>query len=167
MAWTDIDDYRVAELVEPADLNVFKLNLDFLAQPPLAYFQRSTTGGDYTTSAVQNMVPIDPINMRLQITTGGGILVAILQGTMKHGGTAVFPAVSFDIDDERLYDNGVKGRWAGFNLSSVGDGYTFIMPIFGVLAGVHTIQPIWANDIASRTSILVDDYAPFFGVWEI
>lgn len=168
MSWTEIEDYKVSQLFSATDLNLFKGNLNFLAQPPLAYYQHSTTGGDYSTTAVQNMVPIDPVNMALTITTTGGILVAILSVVLFRTGSAIFPAVGYDIDGRYIYRNGSSNpaRQAGFNLSTTDDSWTVVMPIFDLAPGEHVVQPLWALDV-SGTATIVDDYAPFFGVWEV
>lgn len=168
--WTEIDAYRVGQKIGAADLNTFAGDLNWLAQPPLAYYQRGTTDGNYTTTAVDNLVPIDPINMALTITTTGGIVIAVLDVSLAESSGNPFPALGYDIDEKLLYRYGAAGggRQAGINLAAVGSetSVVLVMPLFGIAPGSHKIQPMWALDSAG-TAVIVDDFAPFFGVWEI
>lgn len=168
--WTDIEDYIVGQLIGAANLNTFVGNLNWLAQPPLAYYQRGTTDGNYTTTAVDNLVPIDPINMALTVTTTGGILMALLNVSVIESSGNIFPAFGYDVDNKLIYRYGASGsgRIAGVSLGAAGaeTTVTLLMPLFGLSPGLHTIQPMWAIDVAG-TAEIVDDFAPFFGIWEL
>ena len=166
--WTSIEDQKVGELILPADLTAVKTNLDFLAQPPLNYYARGATDGDYSTTQVQFLIPIDAVNMNLGITTTGGILIAVLSTTWFQSSTN-FIGIGFAVDNAQVFYNGVVARYydnrAGTTVATA-DSVTVIMPIARVEPGAHFIQPLWASS-GAQTLTIIDDYRPFFGVWEV
>ncbi len=174
MAWDDIGLTKVADLYNHATLNSIKDNMDAIAQPPLAEYIHGLADGDYTTTSLNYMVPIDSTNMKLSVTTTGGTLICLLligRGYSTNG--ALTPAFGISVDDS---DNGREGRFGRLISPAVGGstganprGWSFIMPLFNLEAGVYEIEPVYASGPgpSANTLTLEDGEGIYWGIWQI
>lgn len=141
--WTDIDRYKVRQLVDAAAMNALKTNMEYLLQPNVAVYHHPGTGSDYTVTDTTAQ-DLDATNFNLTITTYGGPVLATFYGMVFGGGSSVSIRMGIIRVDEvshigrNLFHNFL---WEYQRTSQRAIGG--IARFDGLPAGSHTFRVIW------------------------
>lgn len=164
MAWTDIDQYSVPQLIDKAALDTLKANILYLHQTNQASYAHPGTGSDYTVTGSLG-VDLDGTNFALTITTTGGLVMAAFHGSLKISVAAQAVRMAI-IRDEPITQTG-RNLFYNFDVDvaqTVSCSRGWIKPFVGLPAGSHTFRVVWG--VSGGTGTLEVAYPPFFAVWE-
>jgi len=128
--YNDLADVSVGDNLTKEFINYLIHNIDFLRNPPIYIYTRSTAGGDYTTTSAI-MGDIDGTNMSINFTSQGGPVLIALYGRA----------------DNAAFDLYVDGANLAADTTGLGQGDAesgiCVQRILELTAGVHTISAQW------------------------
>lgn len=162
MAWTAPRTWVAGELVTATLLNVhLRDNLDALKAPPTLTYEINNPSNYTTTSAT--FTDVDATNLALAITTTGGDVLCVFQGSLAHSTST--DSVRFDI----AVDGTRKGSTNGLiTLRPANAGTTFAVQFIvvylveGLSAGSHTFKLQWQTTGGTATYLTNTMYPQAF-----
>lgn len=165
MAWVTPSNQSVGYEVGATDWNQDVVaNTKALKTPPSSMYTADESS-DYTTSST-SFVDVDATNFALTITTTGGAVLVVFQGSVNNSGGSTY----LDVAVDTVRDAGDDGivRISGSNVG--GDG--FVWRVEGLAAGSHTFTLQWKVSAGTATlyagaGTAASDVHPQFWVAEV
>lgn len=165
MAWTDIVDYDVPDVMNAAGLSAIKGNIENLHLPSNATYHHPGTGGDYTMSGSLG-VDIDATNFALSISTNGRLVLASFYGVFLTSDLVSSLRASIIVEDSIAHVG--RNLYANFDMEftmTTAQGRGWIKPFPGLPAGTYTFKVIWGISGGGTATLKVAN-RPRFSVWE-
>ncbi len=167
MTWLDIERYRAVQLANAAGMALWKGDLEYLHDGNGTTYHHPGTGANYTVAGELGQ-DIDATNMKLQLVTHGGLVMASFYGQFLSVASSSIrvsiireDAVSH-IGRNLFYDFDVE-IWE--TLAATGGHRGWLKPFPNLPAGTHEFRVVWGIN-PSGTATLLIGYRPRFSVWE-
>lgn len=169
MAWTDIDLYKVNQLMNETALTALKGNIEYLNRPNAATYQHPGTGSNYTATGTLGQ-DIDGTNFNLSLTTvrKSALVIATFYGNWYVSGAGGAATLRMNIAKtdpishigSNMYNNfQLEVSYTGTDGVGAGNIWFFTVP-----AGTHEFRAVWG--VSSGTANLMVGYRPMMCVWE-
>ena len=165
MAWTEIEDYNVPDMMNAAGLTAIKGNIEYLHLPNRAKFHHSGIGSDYTVSGSLG-VDLDGTNFALSITTNGKPVMACFYGVVLTSTLATSLRMSIIVEDAVAHAG--RNLYANFDAEftfTTKQGRGWFKPFPYLPAGTYTFKVIWGVSGGGTGTLFVAN-RPRFSVWE-
>lgn len=163
--WTDVDLYRVSELINADAMDVIKGNIEYLHAPNYAEYHDPGSGSDYTVTGTFGQ-DIDA-NFVLSLTTYGGLVAACFYGVWQCNSTGSIRANIARTDPISHIGANMFNNFAVEILSTTSNieprGWIQFFP--GLPAGTHEFRAVWGIGVGTGT--LFASNRPYMAVWEV
>lgn len=166
MAWSDIDEYDVRQLMDASAMASLKDDINYLLAPNAATYHHPGTGANYTTTGLGE--DLDATNFNLSIVTGGGLVMGMFYGQFKTsvaGNTVRATIVHVDpisyIGRNLFWDYTIETASGDTN----GEPRGWVQYFPGLPAGTHQFKVVWGIGGGATGTLLVG-WRPRFSVVE-
>jgi hypothetical protein len=160
--WTDVDRYKVRQLMNAAALNTLKTNMEYLLQPNFAEYHHPGTGGNYTVTD-ETAVDLDSTNFNLTITTYGGPVLATFYGMVAGSGSGTSIRMTIiHVDNLSYIGRNLFHNFLWEYQRTARRSMGGIARFDGLPAGSHSFKVIWGA--SNGTGTLYVSHKPRFTV---
>lgn len=167
MSWQIIDPYRAISLTDQAAMAALKGDIEYLHDGNGTTYHHPGTGANYTVSGDLGQ-DIDSTNLKLQLVTNGGLVMASFYGQFLSSALGNTLRVSI-VRHETLSYQG-RNLFYDFDVQTVaaaspGEHRGWMKPFPNLPAGTHEFRLVWGINPAGTGTLLIG-YRPRFSVWE-